>query len=451
MTAAESERGGAPGLLTADFYQLTMLHAYRAAGMNQRATFEFFCRKLPPSRGFLIAAGLATLLEKLENARFTEAELAWLSASGRFPADMIDYFARWRFAGDVDAVPEGTLVFPNEPILRVDAPIAEAQLVETLVINHLHFQTLVASKAARMVLAAPDAQLIDFGLRRAHGLEAGLLAARAAYLAGFAGTATTSAGMEFGIPVFGTMAHSFVQAHDSERQAFVDFALARPNDTILLIDTYDTERAARTVVEIAPQLRERGIAIRGVRIDSGDLAAHARAVRAILDEGGLHDTRIVASGGLDEWQLRALVSAGAPIDSFGVGTSLTTSQDRPALDCAYKLVAYGGSPRRKRSEGKVLWPGAKQVFRQLRADGTVERDTLGLAQERLAGTPLLEPVMRAGRALAPPGIEECRQAARASLSRLPQELRDLDSPAVCPVEISGGLKALAAELDASDR
>lgn len=442
---------GEPGLLATDFYQLSMLHAYQCSRMEERAIFEFFCRRLPASRGYLIAAGLATLLERLETACFSEDELDWLRSGNRFPPEAIDRFAAWRFTGDVDAVPEGTLVFADEPIVRVEAQIAEAQLIETLVISYLHYQTLVASKAARMVLAAPDATLIDFGLRRAHSLGAGTYAARAAYLAGFHGTATMSAGRLFGIPVSGTMAHSFIQAHDSERAAFEDFALARPSEAIFLIDTYDTDAAARTLVEMAPSLRMRGVTIRAVRIDSGDLAAHARSVRMILDQAGLTDVKIVASGGIDEWSLERFTQEAAPIDTFGVGTSLVTSQDLPALDCAYKLVAYAGFPRRKRSEGKVLWPGAKQVFRSYDAEGQISRDVLALAHESLDGEPLLRPVMRQGRRLSQPSLTESRATAKASLDRLPQKLRALGS---CPphrVDISDELRGVAETLSAQGR
>jgi nicotinate phosphoribosyltransferase len=333
----------------------------------------------------------------------------------------------------------------------VEAPIAEAQLIETLVVSHLHYQSLVATKAARMVHAAPRAALIDFGLRRAHSLEAGTYAARAAYLAGFEGTATVSAAERFGIPVSGTMAHAFVQAHDREEDAFRHFAEARPRDVILLIDTYDTEAAARVVATMAPSLADRGIALRGVRIDSGDLAAHARAVRAILDVAGLAHVKIVASGGLDEWKLQEFTRQHAPIDIFGVGTSLTTSDDAPAIDCAYKLVSYAGIPRRKRSEGKVLWPGAKQVHRFRTADGRPDHDVLALSDETVGGEALLRPVMRHGRRLALPTLDEARAATRAELARLPSELLDLDAPAKLPVRISSGLQRLANELTAAGR
>jgi nicotinic acid phosphoribosyltransferase len=277
-----------------------MIQAYLESGQTETAVFEFFVRKLPPQRSFLMAAGLEQALEFLENLRFSADELEWLEKSGRFSPGLIDFLANFRFSGDVHAMPEGTAFFQNEPILRVTAPLAEAQLVETRLINILHYQTLIASKAARMVRLAPGKLLVDFGLRRAHGADAGLMAARASYIAGFAGTATLLAEKAFGIPTYGTMAHSFVQSFDDEMAAFEAFARARPRNLTLLIDTYDTTAAARKVVALAPRLRELGIAVRAVRIDSGDLAALARSVRGILDDGGLRDTGIFASGGIDE-------------------------------------------------------------------------------------------------------------------------------------------------------
>jgi len=319
--------------------------------------------------------------------------------------------------------------------------------VETRLLNLVHFQTVIASKAARVVLGAPGKQLVDFGLRRAHGAEAGLLAARASYLAGFDGTATLQASLEFGIPAVGTMAHSFVQAHDDEATAFEHFARVRPRALTLLVDTYDTERGARIVAALAPRLAAEGIMVSAVRLDSGDLAAHARAVRAILDDAGLQRIRIFASGGLDEYSLRALCAAAAPIDGFGVGTGLTTSSDVPALDCAYKLQEYAGKPRRKRSEGKATWPGRKQVYRRYAEDGTIAGDVVGLLDEPLPGEALLQPAMRSGqRVPGLPGLAEARARAAASLGRLPAPLRRLEAATV-PVEISPRLCALTARLD----
>ena len=328
--------------------------------------FEFFVRRLPARRGFLLAAGLDDALDYLETLQFSPAEIDWLKSTGRFRSNLIDYLAGFRFTGDVHAIPEGTVCFPNEPLIRITAPLPMAQLVETRLINILHFQTLIASKAARMVLAAPGKILSDFGLRTAHGAEAGLFSARASYIAGFAGAANVLAGERYGIPIVGTMAHSFVQVHDDEMTAFENFARARPEGVILLIDTYDTEAGARKVVELAPKLKADGIAIRGVRIDSGDLAAMAKKVRGILDAGGLKDVIILVSGGINEDVLQTMMAAKAPIDGFGIGVNLDASIDAPSLDCAYKLQEYAGKPRRKLSEGKVTWPGRKQVWRSLR-------------------------------------------------------------------------------------
>src|SRR5579862_3287786 len=285
------------GALLTDLYQLTMLHAYFRARMDETAVFEFFVRMLPPARRFLVAAGLEQVIEYLEGLTFTREELEWIGRDGRFSSAFVDWLAGIRFTGDVDAMPEGTVCFADEPILRVTAPLPVAQLVESRIVNLLHFQILVASKAARAVLAAPGKLLVDFGMRRAHGAEAALLAARASYVAGFAGTATVLAGEEFGIPLYGTMAHSFIEAFDDETAAFETFARARPDNVVLLLDTYDTEAAARKVVALAPRLKSAGIAIRGVRLDSGDLIALSKSVRDILDRGGLKETTIFASGG----------------------------------------------------------------------------------------------------------------------------------------------------------
>ncbi|HXZ01840.1 MAG TPA: nicotinate phosphoribosyltransferase [Stellaceae bacterium] len=434
-------------LLLTDLYQLAMLQAYWEHGFAGTAVFELFVRKLPPRRGFLIAAGLEQAVRFLETACFTESERDALHRMGRFPRAFVDSLSDFRFTGDVDALPEGTIFFPDEPLLRVVAPLPQAQLVETRLINLLHLQTVIASKAARMVLAAPAKQLVDFGLRRAHGAEAGLLAARASYIAGFAGTATLEAALRFDIPAYGTMAHSFVQAHDDESRAFEHFARSRPEGVVLLIDTYDTERAAEKVAALAPRLAREHIQIHGVRLDSGDLGEHARRVRAILDAHGLRHITIFASGGLDEDALAAFTREGAPIDGYGIGTSLTTSSDAPALDCAYKLQEYDGVPRRKRSEGKATWPGRKQIWRRHAADGSYAGDILGLEGEAHEGEPLLRPVMRNGRSLAPmPGLGAIRAFAEERLWRLPAALRRLE-PMTFSVTVSEELRRLADECD----
>ena len=435
--------------LLTDLYQLTMLQAYRDQQMTETAVFEFFVRKMPPGRNFLIAAGLEQVLDYLVNLAFSEHEREWLTRCERFQPAFIDSLAALRFTGRVDAMPEGTPFFVDEPILRVIAPLPEAQLVETRLINLLQFQTLIASRAARCVLAAPGKLLVDFGLRRAHGAEAGLLSARASYLAGFGGTSNVLAGEQWGIPLFGTMAHSFIQAHGDENAAFEHFARSHPHANTMLIDTYDTEAAARHLVPLAHRLRqEADIAIQAVRLDSGDLGEHARRVRAILDAGGLPGVSIFASGNLDEYRLRELIASAAPIDGFGVGTRINTSADQPYLDCAYKLQEYAGQPRRKRSVGKATWPGRKQVYRQFDRDGHFAGDMIATVDEPQAGKKLLQTVMRDGRRLEPsPPLASVRDYAASQLASLPPVLRSLDPAPAYPVGISAALRELTRQLD----
>ena len=434
--------------LLTDLYQLTMLQGYVEQSMGDIAVFEFFARKLPRGRKFFMAAGLAQVVDYLETLAFDQNDLDYLAADDRFHPDFLDYLADLRFTGDVHAMAEGTIFFPDEPIIRITAPISQAQLVESRVINVLQFQTIIASKAARMTLAAPEKLLVDFGLRRAHGAEAGLFAARASYLAGFSGTSTVLAGKMYGVPVFGTMAHSFIQAHDSETLAFEHFAESQPDNVVLLVDTYDTEKGAEKVVALAPRLAEKGITIKGVRLDSGDMILHAKNVRRILDHGGLTDVSIFTSGNLDEYKLAEFGRAGAPIDGFGVGTRMTTSADAPYLDCAYKLVEYAGIARRKRSEGKATWPGRKQVYRSFDQRGRMCGDILTLESDELTGTPLVEQVMKQGKRIAgPPDIKKSREYAFSQLVGLPDYLTQLDESEKYPVEISRPLVELAQEVD----
>ena len=434
--------------LTTDLYELNMVQAYLDRGEDKEAVFEFFVRRLPPRRGFLLAAGLEDVLTYLETLRFSSSEIDWLKSTGRFRGNLIDYLAGVRFSGDVHAVAEGTVCFPNEPLIRITAPLMMAQIVETRLINIMHFQTMIASKAARMVLAAPGKILSDFGLRTAHGAEAGLFSARASYIAGFASAANVLAGERYGIPVVGTMAHSFVQVHDDEMTAFENFARARPDGVVLLIDTYDTEAGARKVVQLAPKLKADGIAIRGVRIDSGDLASMARKVRDILDAGGLKDVIILVSGGINEDVLQTMMAARTPIDGFGIGVNLDASIDAPSLDCAYKLQDYAGKPRRKLSEGKATWPGRKQVWRSYGADRRMRGDILSLENDSQAGETLIAPVMRGGKRLAPaPTLAQIREHATRELGKLPEPLRKLEGGMEYPVEISKALRALAAQMD----
>ena len=435
--------------LLTDLYELNMVQAYLDNGEDGEAVFEFFVRRLPARRGFLLAAGLEDALDYLETLQFTPDEIDWLKSTGRFRDNFIGYLRDFRFTGDVHAIPEGSVCFPNEPLIRITAPLPQAQLIESRLINILHFQTLIASKAARMVLAAPGKILSDFGLRTAHGAEAGLYSARASYVAGFAGAANVLAGPRYGIPVVGTMAHSYIQVHDDELVAFESFARARPNDVIFLIDTYDTEAGARKVVALAPRLKADGIAIRGVRIDSGDLIASARKVRAILDEGGLKDVIILVSGGINEDVLQGMMAERAPIDGFGIGVNLDASIDAPSLDCAYKLQEYRGTPKRKLSEGKQTWPGRKQVWRSYGADGRMSGDVLSLEGDTQAGEPLIEQVMRGGQRLKPaPTLSQIRERAARDLARLPEPLRQLQPGTHYPVTVADKLVALARAADA---
>lgn len=438
----------ATSALLTDLYELTMAQAYLAQDMTGEAVFEFFVRKLPSRRNFFMAAGLEQVLAYLETFHFSERDIDWLTQTGSFTPSTLAVLRAMRFTGHVHAMPEGTVFFPHEPILRITAPLPQAQLVETRVMNLLNFQTMVASKACRSILVADGRPLIDFGLRRSHGAEAGLLAARASYLAGFAGTSNVLAGAQFAIPTYGTMAHAFVQAHHDEIEAFLHIAQAQPGNVVLLIDTYDTEAAAEQVVMLAPRLKSQGISIHGVRLDSGDLGDHARKVRQILDRGGLAETRILASGNLDEERIQTLVRSGAPIDRFAVGTAMTTSADAPYLDCAYKLQEYAGRPCRKRSEGKATWPGRKQVYRLTGPDGRLGGDTITVEGDDQPGLPLLRQVMQGGRRLAPsPAIQGIRDHAGLALAELPDTLRRLDQAAPYDVRIAEELEQLAQQVD----
>ncbi len=435
--------------LLTDLYELAMMQGYFEAGKTETAVFEFFVRKLPSSRNFLMAAGLEQCLGFLEGLRVSGPEMDYLRASGQFGADFLEVLADFHYTGDVHAMPEGTVFFPDEPVLRITAPLPQAQFVETRLINLLHFQTVVASRAARMVMAAQGRQLVDFGLRRAHGAEAGLLAARASYLAGFSGSATVEAGRRFGVPLYGTIAHSFVQAFDDESAAFDAFARARPEGVILLIDTYDTVRGAHRAVDVATRLNNDGIRLAGVRLDSGDLGALARDVREVLDAGGFPDAVIFASGGLNESEIARLLNTGTPIDGFGVGTSLSTSSDAPALDCAYKLQEYAGLARRKTSEGKATWPGRKQVWRRYDAQGVSAGDLVSIEEAEGDGTPLIKPVMRAGRRLpSAANLDQARAHAARELANLPLSLRALTPAPAYTVRIGSELQTLAREVDA---
>lgn len=433
--------------LLTDLYQLTMLQAYFLEGMEEPASFELFVRKFPSHRNFLLAMGLDQVLEYLETFGFTENDCAWLESTGLFRPDFLDYLSALRFEGDVDAMPEGTAFFPDEPIIRVTAPLPQAQVIETRLINLLQFQTMIASKAVRSVLAAAGRILVDFGMRRAHGAEAALLAARASYAAGFAGTSNVLAGQWFDIPLFGTMAHSYIMAHDDETEAFARFATSLPAERlVLLVDTYDTLEAVRKIIGMASDGPKPSAAPRWIRLDSGDLGALAADSRKLLDDGNLAGCRIFASGDLDEYAIRALMAAGAPIDGFGVGTRLVTSDDAPFLNCAYKLQEYAGKPRRKRSRGKATWPGRRQVFRQHDGQGRMAGDVIALADELQPGEALLQPAMRHGKPWAPRAnvLDAARQRIADQLACLPKRLQSLEPARLYRVGISESLRNLAA-------
>ena len=433
--------------LFTDLYQLTMLQAYAEHGLTARATFELFARSLPANRSYLLACGLEDALAYLEGLRFGDEALAALERGGHFPSRFLDWLGELRFSGDVYAMPEGTPAFAGEPLLTVEAPLPEAQLAETYLLNQLHLQTLIASKGARIVEAARGRPVVDFGTRRAHGTDAALKAARALYLAGMAATSNVLAADRYDIPATGTMAHSYVQAHEDESEAFRSFVATHP-DTVLLVDTYDTAEGVRRVARLAAELGD-AFRVRAVRLDSEPLAELAREARAILDAAGLERVEIVASGGLDETRIAELVAAGAPIDAFGVGTRAVSSADAPTFEAVYKLAAYDGRGRIKLSAEKETLPGRKQVFRQRDAGGIASGDILARADERLDGEPLLELVMRGGERLEAGmrTLAEARERAARERERLPASLRGLQAPAEpYPVGVSAALQAEAQAL-----
>jgi nicotinate phosphoribosyltransferase len=436
--------GPAPALFV-DQYELTMLQAYWRENMEENAVFSLYFRTLPDGWNYALACGLGTVLTYLEELRFTDEDLAYLSGRVEFSDDFVRWLRDFRFTGEVRAVPEGTPVFPNEPILEVRGPIAEAQVIETFVMNQIHLQTVLCSRAERVVRAAGDAAVVDFGMRRMHGIDAAMKGARAFHIAGVQATSNVLAGRALGVPVTGTMAHSFIQAHDSEEEAFRAFVDLYP-ETILLVDTYDTLDGVRKVVQLAERLGA-DFSVRGIRLDSGDLGELAIRSREILDEAGLERVRIIASGGLDEYAIRDLRERGAPIDGHGVGTRMGVSVGASVLDIAYKLTEYGGEGRLKLSSGKKILPGPKQVFR-VEEDGRDVRDILAGADETHPARPLLEVVMEDGRRSSPSteshraGLDDLRRHTTTRVARLPERLRSLESahPAF-PVEVSERLRS----------
>jgi nicotinate phosphoribosyltransferase len=429
----------APCALFTDLYELTMAQAYHAEGMDQLAVFELAFRQLPPCRSFIVAAGFADVLDFLTDLQFTDDDLRYLRGRREFTDEFLRYLSSLRFSGDVYAVPEGTVVFPNEPLLQVIAPIVEAQLIETFVLNQIHFQSIAATKAARVVAAAQDRAVIDFGSRRSHGTDAALKVARATYLAGGNGTSNVLAGQIYGIPVFGTMAHSYIQAHDRECASFESFTALYP-ETTLLVDTYDTLDGVRKVIELSRRLGNR-FRVHALRLDSGDLGKLAFETRKLLNEAGLSHVEIFASSGLDEYRIQELMRSGAPIDAFGVGTKLAVIADAPELDMAYKLVEYAGKGRLKLSAKKLIYPGRKQVFRTIH-NGKMTGDVIGRFGELLAGESLLTPLLVCGQPTAQIQLTESRKRLRHQLQLLPDHLRGLEpAPPPYPVSFSEQVQA----------
>ncbi len=429
--------------MVTDLYELTMAASYIQAGMEQTATFDLFVRDLPTQRSFLVAAGVDDAVDALGSLQVTQPSLDYLAGLEVFNARFLEYLADLSFTGQVRAVREGEIVFPNEPILEVTAPLPEAQLVETLLINIVQHQTMVASKAARVAIACRDREFVDFAARRAHGVDAALKGARAAYVGGAVATSLTLAGQLYGIPVTGTMAHSYVTTFESEREAFRAFARRFPANVVLLIDTYDTDRGARVAVQVADELAVEGIAIRGVRIDSGDLERLAQSVRSILDTGGHPEIEIFASGDLDEYRIAEMLANDAPVNAFGVGTRLGTSADAPYLGVVYKLVEEGGVPKMKHSAAKANLPGRKQVHR------FDEQDLIALVDEEVpGGRPLLELAMENGRRVrAAESLSAAQERRRQAVERLPPRLRVLrGGEAPYQVNISDGIRALIDQL-----
>ena len=427
--------------LLVDLYELAMAQAYWAEGMQETATFSLFFRTLPEHRNFILACGQQNLAQVIQSLTFTDEHIKRLASLDRFEPGFLDWLRKFRFSGSMVAVAEGTPLFPQEPLLEIEGPVAEVQLLESLVMNYVHLESALASKAVRLTFAAEGKPVVDFGMRRAHGVDAAHRGVRAYRLAGLSGTSNVLAGLDFNMPVSGTMAHSFVQACDSELEAFKTYARLYPGTT-LLVDTYDTRRAVRQIVDWLKSDPEADIG--GIRLDSGNLAAEAKACRQILDEAGLTDIRIMASGGLDECGIADLLATAAPLDGFGVGTAIAVAKDDPALELAFKMTEYGGLPRMKNSPGKQSYPGRKQVYRFYNTDGQLISDVVTGREEVLHGDPLLKPVIKQGRVIdgAVPSLDRQVALARERIESLPESLKALEPAGQSPVEISQFLQAL---------
>jgi nicotinate phosphoribosyltransferase len=428
--------------LLTDLYELTMAASYFENKMADPATFSLFIRKYPPSRAYFVAAGLENVLDYVADFHFSERDLAYLDSTGTFSDDFLHYLKNMRFTGSIRALAEGEIFFRDEPILEVTAPIIEAQVLETFVINTTNLQSMIATKAARCVHAAAGRRLVDFSLRRTQGIDAGLKVARSSYIAGFAATSNVLAGKLYGIPISGTMAHSYISAFGDESGAFRAFARSFPKKTVLLVDTYDTLAGAQKAAVIGQEMARDGGKLLGVRLDSGDMTQLSQQVRKILDEAGLHETEIFASSSFDEYKIARLVNEGAKIDAFGVGTKMGVSADAPYFDIVYKLVQYGDRPIMKRSTGKVNLAGKKQVFRKTDRQGHFIEDIIGTADEAIdAATPLLRPVVQDGKILrAHPTLEEIRKRFRKNLRALDEKYKALERAPSYPVKLSKRLE-----------
>ncbi len=437
--------------LLTDFYELTMCASYFENNRNEAATFDLFIRRLPPNRSYFVFAGLEQVLFFLKNIKFHEDQIKYLRKE-KFSPKFLEYLRNFKFTGEVWAVPEGTIVFPNEPLIRVAAPIIEAQLVETFILNTVNLQTMLATKASRVVCAAQGRPVIEFGLRRTQGTDAGMKAARCSYLVGADGTSNVLAGMKYDIPVFGTMAHSYVMAFDHELDAFRNFAKTFPENSTFLIDTYDDLKGAENAVKIAKEMEKRGHRLNGVRLDSGDLLQLSKKVRRILDDNDLQRVKIFASGDLDEYLIEELLRRGAKIDAFGVGTRMSASVDRPYIDVVYKLsgkVERGVFvPAMKLSKRKITLPGKKQIFRQCDKEGKYRNDIIGLENEKVKGGRLLINVMHRGQVTyRTPSLIEIKKATLKNLSMLPQEYKKLKSAPRYPVGLTPYLKRIKHKLE----
>lgn len=427
-----------------DLYELTMAASYFEQDMFAPATFSLMVREYPPKRSYLVCAGLDPLLDYLESFHFRPDDLDYLEQTSLFPDKFLQFLETLRFNGEVRAVPEGRIAFCDEPLVEITAPVMQAQLVETFVINSINLPTLVATKASRCHYAAGERRLVDFSLRRTHGMDAGLMVARSSFIGGFIGTSNVQAGKIYGLPIYGTMAHSYVESFDREIESFRAFAKSFPDNTVLLIDTYDTLAGARKAVTVAREMRQAGQTLRAVRLDSGDMVQLSQQVREIFDESGFPEVKIFASGGFDEFKIQKILTAGAIIDAFGVGTKMGVSADAPYLDMAYKMVMYNGRPVMKLSSGKVSLAGPKQVFRQRDEQGFFKGDLIGLLDEEVADSEsLLETVMQDGKRLLPrEPLPKIQERFREEFNLLPETYKDLEGNPNYPVEITPRLQAL---------